>query len=148
VIGALAAPGFDRLLAQLQPPKAPVPSDLTPEQARLRQLAPQMESFFYTELLKAMRASVPKNPYLDGGTAESVYTNLLDGVLAERAVGQGRGLGLAEMIIKKFDSHVRGMSRLKEAQRPAGEPEAAAPEEAPPQAGGPPPAAGGSRAGR
>lgn len=114
MIHGLATPGFDRLLSAVVPPAAPSPAALTPEQVKLREVAPKMETFFYQMLMKAMRATVPQNPYMGGGFAEQVWTGMLDDLLAEQAQGRGQGTGLAEAIIKRYDSHIKGMTRAKD----------------------------------
>ena len=109
MIAGLQNPGFDRVFAKyLKPePKA----TLTKEQVKLRELAPQMEGIFYTMLLKSMRASLPKNPYLNGGFAEDVYTGMLDQVMAEKAAERSEGFSIARAIVKTFDRHVKAMNK-------------------------------------
>lgn len=109
MIAGLQNPGLDRVYAKYLKPEPKGP--LSKEQLKLRELAPQMEGFFYGMLLKSMRASIPKNPYLNGGFAEDVFTGMLDEVMAEKAAERSGGFSIAKMIIKKFDSHVKAMSK-------------------------------------
>lgn len=108
MIAGLKSPGFERAFGRLLKPE---PKEaLTKGQLRLRELAPQMEGFFYSMLMKSMRASIPKNPYLNGGFAEDVYSGMLDQVMAEKAAERSEGLSIARMIVKKFDRHVKAMN--------------------------------------
>lgn len=55
----------------------------------------QFESLFLQQVLKSMRATVPKSGLVDTSTTE-FYTDMLDAQLAQNM--SGRGLGFAEMI--------------------------------------------------
>jgi flagellar protein FlgJ len=91
------------------------------EDAKLRQVAQQMEGVFVQELYKAMRATVPQNDgAMNGGTGEEMFTGLMDQHLAtETPEAWGRDLG--EAIYR----HLRG--RLAAAAAPAGGTAATAP---------------------
>lgn len=90
--------------------KAATPAPANDEQ-RLRRAAAEMEGVFLGELLKALRETVPEGGVIDGGSAESVFTEMLDAHLATvAAVRQGRGLG---------DALFRQLSRLLPAETQA-----------------------------
>jgi Rod binding domain-containing protein len=122
VIPELTLPGLEAFRAPAPPKAGASGGPPTADQVKLRRTAAQMESLFYGMLMRAMRAGVPQNPYMNGGQAERIYTQLFDEAIAERAARTGRGLGIADLIVKAYDRHVRATSR------PPSEP----PEETPP----------------
>jgi flagellar protein FlgJ len=64
------------------------------DEQRLRKAAAQMEGVFLGELLKALRETVPEGGVIDGGSAESIFTEMMDAHLAEvTAARQSLGLG-------------------------------------------------------
>lgn len=66
------------------------------DEQRLRRAAAEMEGVFLGELMKALRETVPKGGVIDGGSAESIFTEMMDAHLASvAAVRQGKGLGEA-----------------------------------------------------
>lgn len=86
------------------------PSQGTDEK-RLRRAAAEMEGVFFGEMMKALRETVPKDGVIDGGSAESVFTEMLDAHMATvAAVRQGRGLG---------EALFRQLSRLLPTEAPA-----------------------------
>ncbi len=70
--------------------------------AGLEAVAQEFESFFLSLLTKAMRKTVPSNGLFSGGHAEEMFTDLLDQQMAAATAEHGRGLGIAEMIIKAY----------------------------------------------
>lgn len=73
--------------------KAPGNAD---EDARLRQVARQLEGVFVEHLFKAMRETVPEGGIVDGGAGEEIFSGLMDQHLSERVPAQWeRGLGSA-----------------------------------------------------
>lgn len=102
--------GLDRMLSAAQRPlvppelkKAEELKALTQDKQELRRIAGQFEAYFMNMMMKSMRQSVPKNPYMNGGFAEDVYTQMLDDTLTRKAVETGRGYGIAEMIINAYE---------------------------------------------
>ena len=57
---------------------APTAQSGTPEEQRLRAVAKQLEGVFVQELFKAMRETVPKDGFTDGGAGESLFTGMMD----------------------------------------------------------------------
>lgn len=51
---------------------------LTPQEARLREAAAQMEGVFTTHLLRALRETKPEGGIIDGGAGEEMFTSMLD----------------------------------------------------------------------
>ncbi len=75
---------------------ARAPAAATGEEQKLRRAAAEMEGVFLGELLKALRETVPKDGVIDGGSAESIFTGMMDAHLAGIAAArQGQGLGEA-----------------------------------------------------
>lgn len=68
---------------------------------RMKAAADLMESSFFQELFKALRATVPEGGLAGGGTGEDVFSGLLDQHLADVAAGRlERGLG--EALYRRF----------------------------------------------
>ena len=55
----------------------------------------------FGEMLKAMRATVPKGAYFHGGTAEEIFRGQLDQVLAER-LARTSGEALSAAMYERF----------------------------------------------
>lgn len=69
----------------------------------LKEASKQFEAYFLTQMLKTMRATIPKSP-LDSSATE-MYTEMLDAQLAQKMAS--RGMGLAEQIQR--DMRAKGM---------------------------------------
>lgn len=67
-----------------------------PGQAR-REAAQQVGALFLTQLLRAMRRTVPENGFLPRSPARDVYEGMFDRSIAE-AIGRGDPLGLARRL--------------------------------------------------
>ena len=72
------------------------------QEKQLREIAQGFESIFMNMLMKSMRSTVKKSEFFSGGRGEEVFTNLMDMNVSDMASKQGRGLGIAEMIVKKY----------------------------------------------
>ena len=69
---------------------------LSPDEARLRRACAQMEGVFLSQLMKAMRETIPQDGIVDGGSGEDMFTGMLDEKLSDAASAQQeRGLGAA-----------------------------------------------------
>jgi flagellar protein FlgJ len=78
----------------IEPAAAAAPRTDSPEDARLRQAARQLEGVFMEYLFKAMRETVPQDGAIEGGSGESIFTGLLDQHVADAAAAkQQNGLG-------------------------------------------------------
>ncbi len=61
-----------------------------------------IEALFIQNMLKEMRATVPKSGLLSGGHAESLFTSMLDAEMA-KSLSEAGGIGLASIIEKQMD---------------------------------------------
>ena len=68
---------------------------------QLRESCKEMESLFVSQLLKEMRATIPKSGFIDGGNAEDIYTSMLDEQYAKE-IAQNGSLGLAETLYRQL----------------------------------------------
>ncbi|MDO4905172.1 MAG: flagellar assembly peptidoglycan hydrolase FlgJ [Lautropia sp.] len=75
------------------------------DRAAIRRVAEQFEALFMQQLLKSMRAAVPKSGMFDGPGMD-IYNSMLDSQLASGATG-GPG-GLAEMIERRLSGNPAG----------------------------------------
>jgi len=75
------------------------PGECGPEQAdrHLDNTCAELESLFIHQLLKQMRAAIPKSDLMGGGQAEELYTAMLDGETAKELAARG-GIGLAALL--------------------------------------------------
>jgi Rod binding domain-containing protein len=64
---------------------------------RLDRACAEFEALFIQKLFETMRASIPKSGLMDGGTAETIYTSMLDQQVAQDLALQG-SLGLSARI--------------------------------------------------
>ena len=91
-------------LAFLQP--MPEDAKLTAEQRKLKTLAREMESLFVNQMLSTMRnVHLAKDP-LDGGSAGTMFRELLDTEYSRQMARRG-SLGLSETIYKEFIKGLR-----------------------------------------
>lgn len=72
------------------------------EKARaLKKACEDMESLFVHQLIKEMRATIPKSGLFGKSQAQDIYTGMLDGQLAQE-IAQSRGLGLSTMLMRQL----------------------------------------------
>lgn len=91
-------------------PEISVPTAAQAKEAakkKLDEVARSFESIFLQMMMQSMRSAVPKSGFLSGGTAEETFVGLFDREVSERASRQGRGFGLAKMIVKEFSKQLR-----------------------------------------
>lgn len=83
----------------------PAPENLNPQQAgslkKLKNLTKEFESFFFKEVISAMRKTVPKNKLINGGHAEEIYRSMLDDQIASNMAKKG-GSGIAEAMYNRL----------------------------------------------
>jgi Rod binding domain-containing protein len=82
-------------------------------EAELRKIASDFESLFSQMLLSSMRKTVQKSPLFHAGRGEEVFSELLDNHYAEAVSKKGKGLGIADMIVKKYAAHVKAQEDQK-----------------------------------
>ena len=68
---------------------------------KLEQACKDFESLFVSQLMKQMRKTVPQDGLLDGGSAEKIYTEMLDTEMA-KSISNHRGMGLAAMMYRQL----------------------------------------------
>ncbi len=99
-----------RVNAQRPPNQAshagPQGTDHDQEEKRLSKACAEFEALLVQQLFQTMRASIQKAGLIDGGSAEAIYTAMLDQKVAQDLALQG-GLGLSarmkEQIIRYMD---------------------------------------------
>ena len=83
----------------------PAKGNITPQQAgnlqKLKKLSKEFESFFFKEVISAMRKTVPKNELINGGHAEEIYKSMLDDNMAVHMADKG-GSGIAEAMYDRL----------------------------------------------
>ena len=83
----------------------PAPNGLTERQAgqlkKLKTLSKEFESFFFKEMITAMRKTVPKNELINGGNAEEIYKSMMDDRMAYQITDQG-GSGIAQAMYNRL----------------------------------------------
>jgi flagellar protein FlgJ len=69
--------------------------------AQIEKACHDFESLFIQQMLKQMRQTVPQNGLFSGGSAEQLYTSMLDGEVA-KTISNQRGIGLAPALIRQL----------------------------------------------
>ena len=82
-------------------------------ETELRKLASDFESLFSKMLLSSMRKTVQQNPLFHAGRGEEVFSDLLDTHYAEALSKKDKGLGIADIIVRKYAAHVKAMEDQK-----------------------------------
>ena len=83
-------------MTRIQSPAASAPTNQagSPEEQRLRAVTKQLEGVFVQQLFKAMRETVPKDGFTDGGAGEEVFTGMMDEKIATHVPEHwDRGIG-------------------------------------------------------
>ncbi len=70
--------------------------------AQLKQVAQEMESLFVNMMWKSMKATVPKNDFLNGGQAEEIFDDMLSEERA-RAFSRTGTFKVADLIYKEYE---------------------------------------------
>ncbi|MFQ5431468.1 MAG: rod-binding protein [Nitrospinota bacterium] len=80
-------------------------ANLTPQQTgnlkKLKTLSKEFESYFFKEVISAMRKTVPKNTLINGGHAEEIYKSMLDDNMAKEMSNRG-GSGIARVMYDRL----------------------------------------------
>lgn len=71
------------------------------EDAEIEKACQEFESLFVHHMMQQMRQTVPADGLFSGGTAEKMYTSMLDGEIAKTVSAQ-RGIGLAPVLIRQM----------------------------------------------
>ena len=83
---------------------AAAPADSAPRDARnarLQGTARQLEGVFVLQMLKAMRATVPKGGITEASNGEETFTSMLDEKIADRIPAQWKH-GLTDALMKQL----------------------------------------------
>jgi peptidoglycan hydrolase FlgJ len=67
------------------------------ETQKLKAACDNFEALFMQQLFKQMRSSIPKDALFGGGSAEQIYTEMLDGELSKKMAGSG-ALGISRLL--------------------------------------------------
>ena len=102
-------------LADAKAPLAAKPADAAAVKggAELHKIASDFEALFSKMLLASMRKTVQQSPLFHAGRGEEVFSELLDNNYAEAVSKRGKGLGIADMIVKKYAAHVKAQEDQK-----------------------------------
>ncbi len=76
------------------------PVNLDRVDPKLVQAARAMEANFLKQLVRAMRSSVPESADSKNNRSLQLFRGMLDDTYAEKASESGRGIGLAELIVR------------------------------------------------
>ena len=77
------------------------PASDAPTDAELEKACQEMESIFLNFLLKEMRNTINKSGFISGGTAENIYTGMLDAELSKVISARG-GIGLSKILYEQL----------------------------------------------
>jgi flagellar protein FlgJ len=91
------------------------PSSPEPIDSELEKACQEMESIFLNFLLKEMRNTINKSELISGGTAENIYTGMLDTELSKVMAERG-GIGLSEIL---QDQLGKGLEKMPGQGKPA-----------------------------
>lgn len=111
-------------LADAKP--APKPADVQAEKD-LRKIASEFETVFSKMLLASMRKTVEKGKLFHAGRGEEIFSEMLDNNYSAALSKKGKGLGIAEMIVKKYAAHVKAQEDQKGRNLDTGKGRGAAP---------------------
>jgi flagellar protein FlgJ len=84
----------------------PAPAADEAERRELRKACAEFESLFMNYLLKEMRSTVPESGLVSGGTAESIYTSMMDAQMA-REIAFSRGIGMADLFERQMQASLK-----------------------------------------
>ncbi len=74
-----------------------------PGKEALKEAAQDFEALFLRQLLSSMRRTVPEGDPDMKGPGMEIYESMLDAEFAKHISQSGRGLGLADMLMKQFE---------------------------------------------
>jgi len=72
--------------------------------ARLTKAVSAFDALFVNNMLKAMRATIPKSSLFGKGMGEDIYTSLFDWEISKEMASRG-GLGLGSLLLDDFKGH-------------------------------------------
>jgi len=80
------------------------------EREKLEILAHEFESVFLNQMIKTMRKTIDKSNLIDGGSAERIYTDLLDETLSRDMAFSQKG-GLASELVDQLSGQLEDGKR-------------------------------------
>lgn len=104
---------FGPLEAKALPASAAGDAAPTKDSAELRKIASDFETLFSKMFLSSMRKTVQQSPLFHGGRGEAIFSELLDDHYAAAVSKRDKGLGIADMIVRKYASHVKAQEEQK-----------------------------------
>lgn len=72
------------------------------ELERYSKAARDFEGVFVSMMLKSMRSTVTENKILSSGHGGEMFQELLDHQFSQATARQGRGIGIADMLIRRY----------------------------------------------
>ena len=81
------------------------PATEAPTDSELEKACQEMESIFLNFLLKEMRSTINKSDFISGGTAEKIYTGMLDTELS-KVIAERGGIGLSRILYDQLDKRL------------------------------------------
>ena len=79
------------------------PSSSGQMDSKLEKACQEMESIFISYLFKEMRASINRSGFVSGGTAEDIFTSMLDTEFSKGIATRG-GIGLSQILMDQLGS--------------------------------------------
>ncbi|MBW2411195.1 MAG: rod-binding protein [Deltaproteobacteria bacterium] len=77
------------------------PAAEAPTDSELEKACQEMESIFLNFLLKEMRNTINKSGFISGGTAENIYTGMLDAEISKVIAARG-SIGLSKILYEQL----------------------------------------------
>ena len=90
-----------QLIGAQQPEKSADGTAAVPNKDSLEETCQQMESIFLSFLLKEMRATINQSGFISGGTAEDIFTSMMDAEMTKGMAARG-GIGLTELLMQQL----------------------------------------------
>jgi flagellar protein FlgJ len=90
-----------QLIGAQHPEKAAHGAAPDPNQDTLETTCQQMESIFLSFLLKEMRDTINQSGFISGGTAEDIFTSMMDAEMTKGMAARG-GIGLTELLMQQL----------------------------------------------
>ncbi|MGD8764178.1 MAG: rod-binding protein [Desulfobacteraceae bacterium] len=90
-----------QLIGAQHPEKASHSTASVPNKDTLKATCQQLESIFLSFLLKEMRATINRSGFISGGTAEDIFTSMMDAEMTKAVATRG-GIGLTELLMQQL----------------------------------------------
>ena len=90
-----------QLIGAQHPEKSAHGAEPVPNQDMLKATCQQMESIFLSLLLKEMRTTINHSGLISGGTAEDIFTSMMDAEMTKGMATRG-GIGLTELLMQQL----------------------------------------------